>query len=241
MSPNYNSLNDLVASFSTSEFIVTIGTPRDDIEELKELIASSFATNPVRKELGITKELLKDEVQGVAEKALNERISILIRERKSGKLASFMINEDFATQFKSNKKSPIPEEKRRCVDAITNVDSKAIQILGFEPENLSKGDLFFVHLGGTQNGFEGFGLSTLTVVASIELGKRLGYKHFVSTSTNIVSYRILLKLGFHSVVRKNFLEFEFPPGSNQFPLKEIPSKGASKEAHVLIQSFVSRL
>lgn len=170
-----------------------------DLEETTKLFSEVFPRGETTvKYLKITPKQYYSVADLYCKKAIKEGLSMIARDKNTGKIVGFLLNEDFD--------SPKPEGIEK-IDPIVAMDMSLIDVLEEDLKaNKKEGEKrFHLFLGGTDIGYENKHILSTLLEESIKLAKDKNFTSIIAEPTGFATQHIIKKLGFE---KRNFIEYK---------------------------------
>ncbi|MGZ6416750.1 MAG: hypothetical protein ACXVDW_21400, partial [Bacteroidia bacterium] len=170
-----------------------------DLEETTKLLSEVFPRGETTvKYLKITPKQYYSVADVYCKKAIKEGLSMIARDKNTGKIVGFLLNEDFD--------SPKPEGIEN-IEPIVAMDMSLIDDLEADLKASKKeGEKrFHLFLGGTDIGYENKHILSTLLDESIKLAKNKNFTNLIAEPTGFATQHIMKKLGF---IQKNFIEYK---------------------------------
>ena len=196
-----------------------------DLEETTKLFSEVFPRGETTvKYLNITPKQYYLIADLYCKKAIKEGLSMVARDKNTGKIVGFLLNEDFD--------SPKPEGIEN-IEPIVAMDMSLIDDLEAELKaNKKEGEKrFHLFLGGTEVGYEKRHILSTLIDESIKLAKDKNFTSIVAEPTGFATQHIIKKLGFE---QRNFIEYK----KFQFQGKFIFENMEGPEGIILMEKFI---
>lgn len=154
------------------------------------LIATTFSeSEPMAVALGLSFREMEQFLRLFAPAAVAEGLTVVARDRSTGKLAGVMLADDFAAPpaLDLNQISP---KIRPVFSMLETLDEEYRQ-----GKTVSSGEYLHLFMLGVYGEFAGRGIAHGLVKACLDNGIRKGYRMAVTEATGIVSQRVFRKQG----------------------------------------------
>jgi ribosomal protein S18 acetylase RimI-like enzyme len=176
---------------------------KKDLEETTLLLSEIFTGGePSVRYFGITATEYYYFAQLFCKKGVEEGLSIIAKDKDTGKIVAFLLSEDFDSSApegieKIDRKIAID---MAIVDAIEE-DAKA---------NKKEGERrFHIFFGGTENDYGNKGIMTTLIDESIKLAKRKKFTNIIAEPTGLATQHIFKKFGFEQQKMIEYKKFIF--------------------------------
>lgn len=157
---------------------------QEDLEEVAELMASAFCSDePLTKYAQISEKEFKNFVYAVCKQAVEDELTVIAREKKSGELAACRIVENFAESEDS-----MPGISEKFIPIFSILDKASFPLLE-RIKDKSKMAHFVTLAVGKK--YRGIGLSKYMISLAIYLLQQKGYQYFYGEFTNSKSQEAL--------------------------------------------------
>eukprot|EP00008_Paramoeba_atlantica_P010587 CAMPEP_0201474984 /NCGR_PEP_ID=MMETSP0151_2-20130828/480_1 /ASSEMBLY_ACC=CAM_ASM_000257 /TAXON_ID=200890 /ORGANISM="Paramoeba atlantica, Strain 621/1 / CCAP 1560/9" /LENGTH=225 /DNA_ID=CAMNT_0047854965 /DNA_START=18 /DNA_END=692 /DNA_ORIENTATION=+ len=172
-------------------FTVKVATEADR-DDICSLVAVCFATQePLTTHLKISEASVRNIiVEPAFVNSLERGLSLVVREKESGRIAAAMVNEDLHQTV--NAPSCPVSEITPIIDFLEKLEGEYTEK---EHPNLRPGQVFHAFAGATHKDFQGKGIATKLRAITARLAKSKGFSHLVVEATNPITFRIWGKLG----------------------------------------------
>jgi GNAT superfamily N-acetyltransferase len=172
------------------------------VEEIVRLLAAVFSeTEPPAVAMGLSFREMEQFLSLFAPRAVAEGLTIVARDRVTGKLAGVLLTDDFAAP-PALELNQISAKFRPIFSMLEILDEQYRQ-----GKMISAGEYLHLFMLGVDGEFAGRGIGQGLVKACLDNGIRKGYRMAVTEATGIVSQRVFRKNGFvdrFSVAYGNF-------------------------------------
>ncbi len=162
-----------------------------DAEDVIRLLAQRFSeSDPPAVAMGLSFDDMKQFLQSVVPSVIPDGLTVIARNRDSGKLAGVMLSDDFASP-------PAPDLGR--------ISSKLLPIISMletldeqfrSGKNIVPGHFVHLFMLGVDGQFAGRGVGQGLVQTCVDNGSRKGYRTALTEATGLVSQHIFRKNGF---------------------------------------------
>ncbi len=186
-----------------------------DLEETAVLISEVFTRGePTVRYFGITAKEYHYFAELYCKKGIEEGLSILAKDKDTGKIVAFLISEDFD--------SSAPEGIEK-IDKKIAIDLAIVDAIEEEAKaNKKKGERrFHIFLGGTEKEYVNRGIMTTLIDESIKLAKSKKFTNIIAEPTGFATQHIFKKFGFEQQKMIEYKKFVFE-GKNIFEHLESP-------------------
>ncbi len=176
----------------------------NDIEQTIICVIETFSRGePMAKSLGITSNEYHFFAEIVCKKAVKDGLSIVAKDKATGKVIGFCISEDLISE---------PPEGIEKVNAkfhpilalLTSLDEKYIT-----SHKVEKGQIFHLYMAGVSESYKNRNIATMLLAESLKLAKLKNFSGAIAEATGLVSQHIIRdKLGFEEkdvIKYKSFL------------------------------------
>jgi ribosomal protein S18 acetylase RimI-like enzyme len=183
-------------------FEIARPTDRDD---LVRCVQETFpGREPMAVALGIPPSDYLGYTEMVCEKAIEDDLTIVARERGRGRMVGFCIAEDlvFATRYS---RAPISRKLLPLMALLEVLDDRYLDARPVEPKG---GEICHLYMLGTITGVSRQGLGRRLIIETLGLAGRHGFKRAIAETTGPYSQKILRTLDFsvrESVEYRSFL------------------------------------
>ena len=175
-----------------------------DLEEMAGLLADIFSRfEPLALAVSLESDDLRTLVNVFGRRVPDDAITIVARDRLSGKLVGAMLTDDFG--------SPLPEG----IETISSRFEPTLAMLeGLDGQyrktrNIVPGEILHLFMLAVDTGFGGKGIARNLVRFTLENGNRRGYKSAITEATGKVSQHVFNELGFEERFRVTYKEFSY--------------------------------
>ncbi len=187
------------------EIIYEIFIEEDDLEQTIACIIDAFPVRePMTKALHITPEEFYFFAKIYCKKALKDGLSIIAKDRDTGKVIGFMISEDLISE---------PPEG---IEMISKKFHPIMTLLNRLEEEyrrnhlIEKGKVLHLFMGGVSQHYEGKNITTTLIEENLKLAKMKNFSYAIGEETsNIVLHITLDKLGFNEKYSIDYKSFTY--------------------------------
>jgi len=189
---------------------------RDEMVTL--MCESVISSNPLRVALGMTPEQLRPYHGKLYDKAIREGLSAAAIHRDTGAYIGFYVGEDAATG------EPIKVEPDEPMAIFVALNS----LLRYEHDRagpVQPGDVCRGIISGIRPEFRRLGVFNALMIAVFFHLHQVGYRRYFGTATHPATQMMTERASVSEKTlqkRVDLKTFEFPPGSGQFPWKDVP-------------------
>lgn len=187
-----------------------------DIEETATCISQVFSSfEPIAKALKISFNQFYQLAVPVCQKAADEEISLIAKDRKTGEIVGFIISEDFMTSHSD------PYE------GIDNKFEAVFYLLSELEENyrscnhLTAGQVLHIFMLGVQEKYTKRNIATTLVRENLNLAKHHNFEIAIAEATGVGSQQIFRNLGFTEEFAIEYKSYKFK-GKQIFSFIENP-------------------
>ncbi|BAY93257.1 MULTISPECIES: GNAT family N-acetyltransferase [unclassified Tolypothrix] len=188
---------------NNSEILFQVMQP-NDIEETVICISQIFSSfEPMAKALKISFNELYPFALSVCQKAVDEKISIVAKDRKTGKVVGFIISEDFITVY--------PES----LEGIDHKFEYIFSLLSELGENYRRthaftaGQVLHISMLGVQEKYTKRHIATTLIRENLKLAKHHKFEIAVTEATGVASQHIFRKLRFTEEFAIEYKSYKF--------------------------------
>ncbi|HEY6192667.1 MAG TPA: GNAT family N-acetyltransferase [Bacteroidota bacterium] len=189
----------------TQEQNIIYGLPETaDIEEMAELLADVFSRyEPPAVAAGLSITTVREIVNLYGRRAAGDGLTIVARDRSTGKLIGAMLTDDFAGPPPENSDT-LPESFAPVAALLDGLDQQYRRIHPADP-----GQVLHLFMLGVAPDFGGRGIARTLVRLTLANGKKEGYERAITEATGNVSQHVFRALGFVERFHIPYKEFTF--------------------------------
>jgi len=182
-------------------FIFEIAQPYD-LFDLTACVQETFPEHePMSRALGLKKSDYLPYSDLVCKKAVDERLTIIVRSHRTTKIVGFCINEDFASALEYSK-AKISPKMQPLLALLEDLDR-----LHLGDSLPPKRKVFHLYMLGVMKEYANYGLGKELMNRSLKLAKEKGFSEAIVEATGPVSQSICRKIPFtekHAVEYQTF-------------------------------------
>jgi ribosomal protein S18 acetylase RimI-like enzyme len=174
-----------------------------DLEETAVLLSEVFSRGePSVRYFGITAKEYHYVAELYCKKGIEERLSIIAKDKDKSKIVAFLISED----FDSTKPEGIEKIDKKIAIDMAIVDAIEEDAKANKKEGERRFHIFF---GGTEKEYVNRGIMTTLIDESIKLAKRKKFTNIIAEPTGFVTQHMFKKLGFEQKKTIEYKKFIF--------------------------------
>lgn len=175
----------------------------NDLEETTVLLSDVFTGGePSVRYFGITAKEYQYFAQLYCTKGIEEGLSIIAKDKGTGKIVAFLISED----FDSSAPEGIENIDRKIVIDMAIVDAIEEEAKVNKKEGERRFHIFFC---GTEKEYVNRGIMTTLIDESIKLAKRKKFTNIIAEATGFTTQHIFKKFGFEEKKMIEYKKFVF--------------------------------
>jgi len=170
-----------------------------DLVETIILLSKIFTHGePSVRYFGITEKEYYYFAQLYCKKGVEEGLSIIAKDKDTGKIVAFLLSEDFDSS---------PPEGIEKIDRKIAIDMAIVDAIEEDAKtNKKEGERrFHIFFGGTENEYVNKGIMTTLIDESIKLAKRKKFTNIIAEPTGLATQHIFKKFGFE---QKKMIEYK---------------------------------
>lgn len=177
-----------------------------DLSSAIECVATVFpGSEPLTQCLGITKEYYYPVAEIVCQKAVEDGLSHIAKDAKTGELVGFIISEDMYIENNFYK------EKYKKIDKFLPIIS-LVELLQKEylaEKNIKKGELFYESMIGVYPQYQNRNIARYLYAENIEYAKTQKFSRIITEPSGIVTQRYCSRFGFKEILSINYQDYEY--------------------------------
>jgi ribosomal protein S18 acetylase RimI-like enzyme len=174
-----------------------------DLEETIVLLSDIFTRGePSVRYFGITPKEYYYFAQLYCKKGIEEGLSIIAKDKDTGKIVAFLLSED----FDSSAPEGIEKIDRKIAIDMAIVDALEEEAKAARKEGERRFHIFF---GGTDKEYVNRGIMTTLIEESIKLAKRKKFTNIIAEPTGLATQHIFKKFGFEQQKMIEYKKFVF--------------------------------
>ncbi|KOR36848.1 hypothetical protein AM228_10765 [Planktothricoides sp. SR001] len=177
-----------------------------DLSSAIECVATVFpGSEPLTQCLGITKEYYYPVAEIVCQKAVEDGLSHIAKDAKTGELVGFIISEDMYIENNFYK------EKYKKFDKFLPIIS-LVELLQKEylaEKNIKKGELFYESMIGVYPQYQNRNIARYLYAENIEYAKTQKFSRIITEPSGIVTQRYCSRFGFKEILSINYQDYEY--------------------------------
>jgi ribosomal protein S18 acetylase RimI-like enzyme len=183
----------------------------NDIEQTIACIIEAFPRGePMAKALGITPDEYYFFAKIVCEKAVNDGLSVVAKDKATGQVIGFCISEDLASEPPEGLEK-INVKLHPILALLTSLDEEYKK-----SHKVEKGQIFHLYMVGVREPYKSQNIATTLLSENLKLAKLKNFSGAITEATGLVSQRIIRdKLGFNEKFAIEYKSFTYK-GENVF-------------------------
>ena len=176
----------------------------EDVIDASDCIAETFSSGePMTRILEITKDEFLVFSKIICEKTVGHGLSIVAKDRQTGKLCGSLVNEDFVTDSPEGL-DKISTKLKPIFTMLERLDDKYK-----ERHSVSRNEILHIFMSGVYKKYIGRQISGIMKQAGHNIARMKKYKGAISEATGPFSQKINRGLGYKLIDSINYKEFEF--------------------------------
>jgi len=174
-----------------------------DLAEVADITARGFTdgSEPVALALGITPEKFKQFVDALLPKFLQEGLSIVVRDARTGEIAGAQLNEEMGMDL------PVDPSQFEWAAPVFALAGELYQQY-YQGPHTEPSDAVHVVVIAVSISYRGKGVAQQLLDLSMEHARARGYMRAVVEATGVVSQHVFAKAGFTNKVEIPYATFE---------------------------------
>ncbi|MFB2968330.1 GNAT family N-acetyltransferase [Aerosakkonema sp. BLCC-F183] len=192
-----------MTSYEKNDIIFRTLQP-EDVEDTVACLCDCFPQRePMTKLLGITYEEYRTLAEPYCQKAAQEKLSLLAKDKETNQICGFIISEDWM--------SGLPEQVANTTDKLEVIYNLLLQMdEKYQADRqINKGEILHISMLGVMEEYERKNIASKLVIENLKLAKSKNYKTAVTEATSLVSQHIFKKLGFQEELEIEYKSYTF--------------------------------